>query len=504
MKLTKKIRTLILLSLALVAVPCLDAGATDVKVEENASIFASAYNIDENNVENKEVNEDVEKIISELSNDKGEVISLDKYAVVVANPIDNVEVVEENVSNESNSETDVLTVLNASEDSKNETEEVMVESSKLLEDNIGVSVAEGYVNVRKEPSTDSEVLGKLYKNAAAILVADGGDWVQIRSGSVDGYIHKDFLAMGDEAEKIADKNLEKYAEVKVETLKVREKQDIESTCVGLVGAYKYPVISESENWVKIKFNDENNNQEKVGYVAKEYVKIGVVLETAISIEEEQEMERQRQEAERQEMERIRQEMARQEAARQEAVRQAAIRQQQAYYNSYNRTQTTNNQYNNQANVQQRTTQSTVAQNQASQTPVSQPQVTKQYSSAPSNGKGSDVVNFAKQYVGNRYVWGGTSLTNGADCSGFAQSVYKNFGYNLPRTSSSQSVGAGKDVSLNELQPGDLLFYGNGGRVNHVAIYAGDGKIVHAASPSQGITTGNAFYQTPVRAKRVIN
>jgi cell wall-associated NlpC family hydrolase len=100
---------------------------------------------------------------------------------------------------------------------------------------------------------------------------------------------------------------------------------------------------------------------------------------------------------------------------------------------------------------------------------------------------SAVVNYALQFVGNPYVHGGTSLTNGADCSGFVQSVYKHFGINLPRNVASQA-NVGKYVSINNIQPGDLVFYsGNGGKsITHVAIYVGNNKIIHARTPAKGI------------------
>ena len=113
------------------------------------------------------------------------------------------------------------------------------------------------------------------------------------------------------------------------------------------------------------------------------------------------------------------------------------------------------------------------------------------------------MNYATQFVGNPYVWGGTSLTNGADCSGFVQSVYANFGVSLPRTSYEQQ-NAGTEVSYADAQPGDLFFYGNGSSINHVAIYIGGGRVVHASSPKSGIKISGAYYRTPVKVVRVIN
>jgi len=122
------------------------------------------------------------------------------------------------------------------------------------------------------------------------------------------------------------------------------------------------------------------------------------------------------------------------------------------------------------------------------------------------GKGEEVVKFALQYVGNPYRYGGTSLTKGTDCSGFSSSVYKNFGINIQRTSGSQYASNGKAVKKEDLKPGDLVFYGYNGRVNHVAIYMGDNKIVHASTTKTGICIsplqqkGGAPY---IGAKRII-
>lgn len=121
--------------------------------------------------------------------------------------------------------------------------------------------------------------------------------------------------------------------------------------------------------------------------------------------------------------------------------------------------------------------------------------------------GSELVKFALQFVGNPYKYGGTSLTNGADCSGFVQSVFAKFGYTLERTSRDQAKTAGyMSVSLNEsaLQPGDLIFYANNsGTVSHVGIYIGDGKIVHAANATKGITISPYTYMKPCKARRVV-
>lgn len=117
---------------------------------------------------------------------------------------------------------------------------------------------------------------------------------------------------------------------------------------------------------------------------------------------------------------------------------------------------------------------------------------------------SEIVNYALQFNGNPYVYGGTSLTNGADCSGFVQSIYKHFGVSLPRTARAQA-GAGHAVSFSNLQPGDLVFYsGDGGAsITHVALYIGNGKIIHAMNPKDGIGITSVNIMVKMTARRVI-
>ncbi len=120
--------------------------------------------------------------------------------------------------------------------------------------------------------------------------------------------------------------------------------------------------------------------------------------------------------------------------------------------------------------------------------------------------GQKVANYAQQFVGNPYRYGGNSLTGGIDCSGFTQQVLAKFGYSISRTSSSQAT-EGIRVSTSNLRAGDLLFYGDGGGINHVAIYIGGGQVVHASNsapyPKGGIKISSAFYRTPICARRII-
>ena len=120
---------------------------------------------------------------------------------------------------------------------------------------------------------------------------------------------------------------------------------------------------------------------------------------------------------------------------------------------------------------------------------------------PASSTGEQIVAYALQFVGNPYVWGGTSLTDGADCSGFTQSVFAAFGIYLPRTAEEQAYGGGTPVDLGSLQPGDLIFYSDGGYIGHVSIYIGNGQVVHASSPSTGIIVSDRSYRSEASAMR---
>lgn len=113
-----------------------------------------------------------------------------------------------------------------------------------------------------------------------------------------------------------------------------------------------------------------------------------------------------------------------------------------------------------------------------------------------------LVNYACQFIGNRYVWGGTSLTNGVDCSGFTMRIYEQYGIYLPHKASAQA-GYGTRINTSEARPGDLFFYSNGSGINHVAIYIGNGQVVHASTPKSGIKISNAFYRTPACVTRLL-
>lgn len=120
------------------------------------------------------------------------------------------------------------------------------------------------------------------------------------------------------------------------------------------------------------------------------------------------------------------------------------------------------------------------------------------STKDNSSKRKEIVEYALKFEGNPYLYGGTSLTNGTDCSGFTQSVYKNCGIKIPRTSKEQAKG-GKSVPLDSIKPGDLIFYTKNGQINHVALYIGNKKIIHASNPKTGITISKYNYRKPYKA-----
>ncbi|MDD4111465.1 MAG: C40 family peptidase [Herbinix sp.] len=344
--------------------------------------------------------------------------------------------------------------------------------------NLGVSVASSYVNVRSQPSTEIDVVGKLYNGCAAeILERLEGDWVKIVSGDVEGYIASNYLAIGKEAEKLADEYAEKYATVVgTPTLRVREEQSIESKTLELIPlGERFPVVKEYDEWVEILISSDDMGNDFTGFVHKDYVDIEVIFKKAISIEEEQRIIRQQREAERAEAERLQRLAEEEERRRQDQAR----RQEEA----------------------RRAAEESKKNNQESKKEDNKPSS----SSSTGSSSGKEIANYAQKFVGNRYVWGGTSLTKGADCSGFVYTIYKQYGYKLDRVSRDQARTAGRKVNLSDRQPGDLIFYTNSsGTVNHVAMYIGNDKIVHAASTRQGIIISQYNYRKVYCVRRVVN
>lgn len=273
--------------------------------------------------------------------------------------------------------------------------------------NLGMSViSSGNLNIRQEASTDSEVVGILTNHNACELLEDAGDWYKVTSGKVTGYVSKQYLVTGAEAEAIAQQEIKTVATVNTETLNVRADKSTEAAVLSQVGnSEAFTVNSIADGWVEISVDDS------VGYISQDYVTVAQALPTAKTIEQ------------------------------------------------------------------------------------------VKYGDGVSDVRAS-VVSYALQFVGNRYVWGGTSLEKGVDCSGFTMRILGKYGISLPHSSKAQP-SYGTKISASEAKPGDLFFYGSGRSISHVAIYIGNGQIVHASNKRDGIKVSNAFYRNPVCVARYL-
>lgn len=304
-----------------------------------------------------------------------------------------------------------------------------------------IAQVDSWVNVRDLPDEEEgEVLGKLYNNSVGHFIEEKDGWYKIKSGTVTGWVKGEYCVMGMDAIRIARDVETTFATITCNTLRVREKPTTESSILGTFSKGEDLVVIEIEDgFAKVTYNN------KKGYISLEYCELHTEFVEAESIEE----ERARLEAERK---------AREEAQRRA---QAALAAEQAA-------------------------------KKAKET--APPPVVVDGDSAE---LGQQVANYGLQFVGNPYVYGGTSLTNGCDCSGFTQSVYAHFGVSIARTASSQRSYGTAVGSLDQAIPGDLIFYSG-----HVGIYIGNGQIVHAATPSQGIVIGSATYTTIVGIRRI--
>lgn len=273
--------------------------------------------------------------------------------------------------------------------------------------NLGMSViSSGNLNIRQEASTDSEVIGILTNHNACELLEDAGEWYKVTSGKVTGYVNKQYLVTGDEAEAIAEQEIKTVATVNTETLNVRAEKSTEAAVLSQVGnSEAFTVNSVADGWVEISVDDS------VGYISQDYVTLAQALPTAKTIEQ------------------------------------------------------------------------------------------VKYGDGVSDVRAS-VVSYALQFVGNRYVWGGTSLEKGIDCSGFTMRILGKYGISLPHSSKAQP-SYGTKISASEAKPGDLFFYGSGSSISHVAIYIGNGQIVHASNKRDGIKVSNAYYRNPICVARYL-
>jgi cell wall-associated NlpC family hydrolase len=428
--------------------------------------------------------------------------------------------------------------------------------------NLGIIQVSGYLNVRKAPGTEEDVIGKLQGDSACdILEKMDSGWYKISSGGIEGFINSEFVLTGEDAKKKAADLVKLRAVVQTDSMNIRKEPSTSSDVVGqALSNERYEVLGETDGWVQVP----------AGYLSADYVKLEYGLNEArkldlkamifnlyknIGISDVDNYLNVREEPN--ENGKVIAKMPSKaagnilektddgwykiqsgkitgyvksdfiltgQAAKDEALQVAELMaivntdmlnaRAEPSTDSKIWTQISNNERYPVLKQIDGWIQIELEEN--SNAYVSTDYVDVRYALpeaikfSPLEEKANvqaslrtQIVNYALQFLGNPYVWGGTSLTKGADCSGFTMSVYAHFGIGLPHYSGSQA-GMGKAVKSGEMKPGDLIYYADSrGTVNHVAMYIGNGQIVHAASRRSGIKISTWNYRTPVKIRNMV-
>lgn len=365
----------------------------------------------------------------------------------------------------------------------------VVAAQKSDFENIAVSQVTGYVNIREQATTSSNIVGKIYNHCAAAIEGtvegEGGAWYKIKSGTVEGYIKAQYFITGEAAEQLAQQIGREFATVNADNLRLREHPDLTSNTLTLLSqGARYVVLGEEGDFFKVAIDTDLE-----GYIASSYCKTTIEFDEAVSLQEERDR-------------------LEEEASRKREAETAIAALEQAKRAEANRGTQGGNTASTELIIAANPEQSNNDQSVSAPAP---PAVSPGTGGSPAGsgiaGPGSAavvsatrtaIVAYARQFLGNPYVYGGTSLTNGADCSGFTQAIFAHFGITTGRSSRDQAV-KGRQISVESAQPGDLLFYASGDYINHVALYIGGGQVIHSSNSTTGIITSPYNYRTPCKA-----
>ena len=407
---------------------------------------------------------------------------------------------------------------------------------------------ESYINIRSEADENSEVVAKLYNDGSATVEeTDEDGWYKIKSGNDIGYVKSEYFATGEQAKEIADKVAYNVAVVNAKALNVRATPSEESTVIDVASeSEELEVVDTSGEWATVALGND-----VYGFIHPDYCEYKTYYPTAVTLEEEAD----RQAAEEASYKEVSEntdisdsedvsyaedtasadatytdetpstdtayvdetpetdvpytEVPETEAPYTEAPYTEVPETEAPYTEApeteapYTEVPETEAPYTEAPETEAPETEAPETEAPETEAPETEaPETEAPETEAPASDSsvGQEIANYAVQFVGNPYVYGGTSLTNGTDCSGFTQSVMANFGIYIARTAADQAYG-GTSVSVSDIQPGDLLFYSDGSGISHVALYIGGGQIVHAATESQGIIISSYNYDSPVCAAR---
>ena len=418
------------------------------------------------------------------------------------------------------------------------------ESLRLIENpdynGLVLAYANDYENLYESPDTNSAVLGKLYKNSVAKVLetktVNNDKWYKVSSGSLTAYIRA-AQVLGKEELGLDDSEItHSFATIiNTDNLRLRSKPDIDARTLTLLSeGATYSVIGEDGDFLKLQVDDD-----LVGYAFKDYMSVDTKFNEAISIEEENTMLAEKKQREKEAQEAIAKlesdrakESSAQLAKNSESVKETTKKETEKKESTKKESKTEENTTKESSKKEstKKETETSTASTKAKETTAqetkladnttvekSKKETTKQETESEKSKKetkaatvpaGGDereaIVAYAKQFLGNPYKYGGTSLTEGCDCSGFTMQVYSKFGYSIGRDSRTQSNASGSSIDAGSLKKGDLIFYASEDTINHVGIYIGDGKIIHSSNARTGITISPANYRSPAKILNILD